>query len=456
MVNSDKNAKRMFLKSVFPQRSCLALTLLCVLTILLSGCATTQEAPQRKPPDARLGPVLNLLKVSIGPDKVRVVSGPSNLVHVLIASTALRQVLDIVVQPDGTIEQQVIRSNVSPSTLDGAFDAQGRLHVLMDAEHAVLEDGQWRTSISTAWQNAGINVQNPAFAHGAHNLIWIFSVLGNDMGAKPGRWVWRGSGGGYPAGGFVVYPWYEKTTKAVLVSDAAGRETQWNILDPQSERDTLIVNAASDASGNIHLVYASGYNLHLAGNTSFLDGLLGRHAAEVKLYYARLAIKDLQSAGSGKPDTPGAVKEIRPLGNISGVHQLDWHWTHPNCALAVDPVTGTAMLGNYWLVKGERWMEVKKSSPFPSLAMQIAAAGNDRFHAIAIGNIDARFGGREGIMYSMFANGEWSGPLWLSITGTASVFNPAVVGMSGVKSGNAFVAWATENGIVGRWIEPNQ
>ena len=64
------------------------------------------------------------------------------------------------------------------------------------------------------------------------------------------------------------------------------------------------------------------------------------------------------------------------------------------------------MLGNYWLVKGDRWIEVKESSPFPSRPMQIAAAGNDKFHAIAIGNIDARFGGREGIMYLTFSNGE--------------------------------------------------
>ena len=437
-------------------RSLVAPILGGTLTLLLAACGTPPIEPRLNPPEVRLGPVLELLKVNAAQDLVRVVSNAPDQVHVLIASKPLRQVLYIAVGPKGIIEQQLIRANVSPSTIDATFDGQGRLHVLIDSEHLVLENKAWRAAAPTVWQDAGVTVERPGFVHGAHQLLWTFTAFGKDMGATPGRRVWRGGGGGYPAGAFLIYPWNEQTRKAVVVADGAGGDIPWNVPDPQSKFDTSIIDAVADSAGTVHLVYATGYNVDLAGTFSFLSGLVTREAAELSLRYVRLDTKDLRSATPTTFEPPKQPDEVHLLRDIAGSRRLDWPYTHTRLPLAVDPVTGSALLGDRWFVKGDKWTALNlTTSAFPvgSPPEKIAAAGHDRFHAIAIANIDHRFMGRTGIEYSMLSKGEWSSPLWLSTAGTLSLMGPTVVDMASTGNGNAFVVWSTENGFVGRWVE---
>lgn len=448
----------MFLKPAFTVRYLAAFILGSALTIFMAGCETppAKPPPQLNPPEVRLGPVLDLLKVSTTQDIVRVVSSTSDQVHVLIASKALKQVIDITIGLNGMVEEQVVRSDCSPSTMDATLDGQGQLHILMDAEHWVLKDQKWRESAPTIWQEAGITVERPGFVHGAPQLVWTFTAFGKDIGSMPERRVWRGAGGGYPAGGFLIYPWHEQTRKAVLVVDGAGGASPWNVLDPQSPSDTLIVDAQSDAAGTIHLVYATGDNVDLADTVSLLSGVVTRKAGRFLLHYVRKQIKDLQTATPNPSNPLKKLDKVQLLRGITGSRQLDWPYTHTRLPLAVDPVTGSALIGDRWLVKGDHWTEVMNSSsvfPMGSPPEKISATENDNFDAITIGNIDQRFLGRTGIKYSRFSKGEWSAPLWLSVAGTLSLLDPPLVDMASTGNGNTFVVWSTAHGIVGRWVE---
>ena len=91
-----------------------------------------------------------MLSVPTSRDKVRVVAESGDQVRVLIASTELRQVLELVVRPAGVVQRRVVRAQASPWTIDAAFDSSGRFHALIDTEHLVLEDGEWRESERTS------------------------------------------------------------------------------------------------------------------------------------------------------------------------------------------------------------------------------------------------------------------------------------------------------------------
>lgn len=440
---------RAFPRAACALRGCLALAAMWVLLLVAAGCATAPAVPQGKPPGVRLGPVLDLAKFTTGEDRIQIVSGPADMVHVFIASAALRQVLEIRVRPYGPAEKQVVRSDVMPSSLDAAVDAGGRLHVLMDAEHLVWDGGQWRTA-DTVWRQTGIQAERPRFVRGNRDLAWTFTALGEQMGVTQGRWVWRASGGGYPAGGFLVYPWFEKARKAVLVADGEGKVRPWNVLDPHSKLDTAILDALFDDAGNVHVIGATGSNIHLLGDTSFLNEIAGRRAGrDIRYFYARVEAGNLRAAGSAAPGAPDQGKEVLQLIDITAQRPLDRPFP-----LAVDPMTGTVLLADRWLSRAGAWTELKSPSPFGyNPPLRSVSAGNDDFHVIAGGNIDARFAGRAGIQYAMFSKGEWSAPVWLGVAGTASLLQETRVGMARIGNGNAFVAWSTADGFVGRWIE---
>jgi len=449
----DGVRRRKLLKFVSMVRFFFALNLGCALALLLGGCATTAiEEPLRNPPDVRPGPLLDLLKAGTGQDAVRLLSSSAEQVHVLIASKTLKQVLDITVVPDRVLSQQVVRSDISAAAIDATIDEQGRIHLLIDSEHLVLAGKVWRASTSSFLQDAAVTIERPAFVQGGGPLVWTFTAFGKDIGAAPGRWVWRGGGGGYPAGAFLLFPWHEQTRKAILVAEGAGQAAPQNVIDPESPRDTLVIDAATDAAGHVHFVYAMEDNVDLAGTDSLLGGFLTRGAKNVSYDYGRVQARDLQPASANPPDSPERPHEVRLLRNVTGAHRLD-----ARLQIAVDQATGDVLLGHWWLVKGDHWINVNSTSPFFAHPgpVQVSAAGSDRFHGVAVGNIDHRFAGRSGIEYSMLSNGKWSSPLWLSRAGTLSALGTTVVGMVSTGNGNAFIAWSTDNGSVGRWVYCN-
>lgn len=163
-----------------------ALVLEVACTLFVLGCGSAPPAPPLMAPDVRLGPTLDLLRMATtGQDKVRLVAEGADRVHVLIASAALAQVFHVVVGPDGVAAPQVIRSNARPSKLDGTFDATGRLHALLDEEHLVLQDGRWRSSERSVWQDAGVKADRPSFVQGARDLVWTFAASGASMAQRP-------------------------------------------------------------------------------------------------------------------------------------------------------------------------------------------------------------------------------------------------------------------------------
>lgn len=240
----------------------------------------------------------------------------------------------------------------------------------------------------------------------------------------------------------------------MLVADGAAAERLWYVLDPKSEMGTLVIAAASNAAGTIHLVYATGYNVDLAGTNSLLQGFLTRGPGKVSLAYGRVATQDLLTAVPGSRERSPSDGQGQALRELVGSHRLEWEYTRTRLPLAVDPASGTVLLAHRWMLRGDDWINLDPAAPYPlgSPPEQIAAARNDRFHAVAVGNIDHRFMGRPGIAYSMLADGLWSAPLWLSLAGTLHPVAATALDMAGTRSGNAFFAWAAQDGFVGRWI----
>jgi hypothetical protein len=195
------------------------------------GCATTQDrelAMTAKPPDVCLGPVYELLKVKTSRDRVHVVLDRSGLGHVIVALTERKEIHHVVVGPEGVLEREIIRTCVSPWTIDAAFDATGLLHVLIDDEHLVKKDGLWRNLDRTPWKEACFEAAAPRFVPGAPDLIWAFPVEGTKVGS-PKRWDLIGFGSFIFA---MILPIYTSGSKLVVVSEADSNFTSWAVLDP--------------------------------------------------------------------------------------------------------------------------------------------------------------------------------------------------------------------------------
>ncbi|MHC4410474.1 MAG: hypothetical protein ACYS0F_15905, partial [Planctomycetota bacterium] len=72
---------------------------------VLGACAGEPREPDGSGPPARvrLGPVFDLLEKRTGRDKVRLLVGKSERVHVFVAADALDQALELLVNSDGSV-----------------------------------------------------------------------------------------------------------------------------------------------------------------------------------------------------------------------------------------------------------------------------------------------------------------------------------------------------------------
>lgn len=418
---------------------------LFALAAALLGCSTPSATPETSPtigrpparaPDVRVGPLIELLAVETSRDKVKVVAESADQVRVLVASTELQNVLELVVRPEGVVQRRVVVAQASPWGIDAAFDAAGRFHALIDTEHLVLEGGGWRASERTPWGAAEVTAMRPAFfVAGAPNLTWAFHVRGGDVGA-PGRLeIWAAGG----AAGAIMWPWFTHGKRAVVVAETSTGFGPWAVLEPQAKLDTRAEALAADAGGAVSVRYtASG------------GGLFG--GTQQRYAHIRAAV-----LGRGEAAIPGVfeaqVGKARYRGVTGGVAADSY-----SRALAADPESGLALIGLSWLQRGDDWIVGPLELPFkvrPSnLDVRVAAAGGDAFHAIvsaaAPGQKDSLFA-----WYLLLSEGAWSAPVPLGPTGVASFWGTGwdAYGIAGLPGGRAFVVWPTERGIVGRWVE---
>jgi len=417
------------------------------VSLFVAGCATTPvNGPVPTPPNIRLGPVLELLKILTARDKTRVILDNSGRGHVIIASTKLEEVHHIVVGPEGISEREVIRSAISPSSIDAAFDRAGSLHVLIDGEHLIMMEGVWQNSADTPWKKAGIEIREARFVPGAPDLIWAFTVKGEEVGA-PGRLDWYGIGG-YGAG--IIWPWHKHGEKLVVVPEANPACTTWTVLDPKDKLDVNNWQLAADARRNIQAVYDS-------TRTFFVNATEAR--------YVRFKVEECPPNGAAGTEAAPATKANRLLLAVSGQPiegQFGTLGLGNQVSLSVDPETGTAL----FVIAHDMSRLVREAVRDEAIGLPIgtyweprlAPAGRDRFHAVVIGksrNFWTWTAKGSPIYYLEFSDRAWSAPIEVGIADVSAywglIWNAIQIGSDGKN--RALVVWPIESGIVGRWIE---
>jgi hypothetical protein len=438
------------------RRAFALLVLGSALLCLLSGCAAppAPDFSSLKPPAVRLGPVLVILPVETGEDIVRTVPAPDGQLHVLIASAKLKQVLDVVVRDVEVAQPVVIRTNVSPASIDGAFDREGRLHVLIDLEHWIMEEGAWHVSDRTPWADAGLKARRAWFVRGGPELVWAFVLAGSDVDAPIRMEIW-GIGG---AGAGIIWPWFTRGVRTVLVEERAPECNVWNVLHQKGYSDTEPIGLAADLEGNIHVFYRGSY--------IFL-------AEDIRYYYARINARDLQPAALYSPSpamSRGAEIRLREVMGIplKGLATAPTYYIPQNFAL--NPETGMALIGMRFLIQGDKFTTAFET-PQPLLNIidnsRVAPAGKDSFHAVYLGDIQEAGASVE---YMMFSGLEWSAPLRLGFFQFSTIELPELLkqiftdytratsirreslDLVSAVNGRAFVTWPTAHGIVGRWV----
>jgi hypothetical protein len=397
-----------------------------MLLSLLSGCATTLK-PTLKPPKVSLGPVLNVLTAETGNNRVRLVPDPKGPVQALIAVSKHDRVVHITVREDGVSEPGIVLANVSPSRLDGAYDRNGRLHVLIDTSHMVLEDGTWRPAAHTPWEATGIAPSWAGFVPGAPALIWAFVVEGGDVGAALRMDIY--GFGGY--GGGIIWPWFTRGSRLVLAAEDSAHS--WNVFDLPGRFDSFPLALASDQLGNIHMLYYKS-----------LGGLL----KAMDLRYASLTVHDLAPDAARHPEGRElkVKNRVLKLQNISGSPfpkpQAQHRFAPGN--LAADPQSGIVLVGMDLLIQGGKYTdEIRGSSAQGgSMFTHTAPAGNNAFHATS------------GPRYRLLTGLEWSAPLQLGVAEVASFWGSpwGECDLASTGNGKAFATWPTPDGIMGRWI----
>lgn len=401
------------------------IALLASTSAMLSGCATDPPAPPPgPPPNVRLGPVLELLPSRTSDDRVVTLVDRDGRAHVIVAATKTHEVHHLIVSRDGLVSRERVASNTSPSTLSAATDATGKLHLLIDRRHLERAAGEWTQSSPTPWETHGIEAHASRFVKGAHGLVWAFTAEGQAVDAR-GRWDWYGFGG-YGAG--IIFPWHSASRKLVVVSEIAGSDPCWHVLDPQDNLDAVNATTAVDGTGSLHVVY---------------EASSAGMAASAQLRYARTSL-----IGPPPPAAPEEPTGNRKLCPFRG-DQIPWFATERagafQAASATDPSSGMVLVvrtgGESFAVRENKWT-YPVTLPVPRFWWpKLAPAGSDAFHLIARGD--------GSVWYALYARGAWTGPVTLGTAGTAF----GALDLAGAADGRAFAVWPTDTAIVGRWIE---
>lgn len=407
--------------------------LLLSLCLLLAGCASEPVVIQAgPPPDVEFGPVLELLPRATSNDQVETLVDASGRAHVIIAAKGTREIHHVTVAPDGAVQRELIGSGPSPWAVSAAFDAAGRLHVLLDEQHFVREASGWNSVESTPWSDAGLRALAPSLVQGPDGLLWSFTVNGKEIGSK-GRWEWFAIGG---AMGGLIFPWHSASLKRVFVPEAATAAPAWYVLDPQDNLDSQDAMPAVDAGGNLHVVY---------------DAYRGGIGATSQPRYARVELLPSNASADQTAATDTArARQLVPVPGKKIPFLADLQWTSLRQATsAVDPATGTLLIVparevSVALVQGNWLYPVQL--PLSSFWLPRAApAGGNAFHLVTMA--DNR------VWYLHYAAGAWSGPVELGATSFGPGDAWGALDIASDARRRAFVVWPTRAGFVGRWVD---
>lgn len=397
---------------------------------MLAGCATggPPAEPAAPPAAIGLGPVVTLLDDPPTTDSVRVVPARDGSVHVLVASNGPRIVREIVVSPSGEVQhRRTLLSDVSVSSLDAAFDRQGRLHALVDREHLVFEQGAWRKSTRTPWEGFESKPTAARFVANAPDLVWSFAIDGREIGAS-GRWEIYGFGG-YGAG--IIWPWFTRGSRAVFAADSPSGFGPWIVIDPEGSMDTWIIDATADEAGNVYVAY-----------TTSRGGMVPASGR----YYVKLGAEVLAGRDGVEWTRPGVQASLPALRAVKGIP-----------------------LGAEAVVRGESAYR-PNYVPYPphffggavNGGLRMSTSVSQRPRALVVAEAHDKWLGRGfPIQYVEFDDFRWSSPIEVGLAdrGNRAIFGGSIwraYDLATTDNERTFVVWPTAKGIVGRWIDPRR
>lgn len=442
---------------------------LYILPLTIFGCQSISVLPiedviTQGMPYIHAGPLHVLLKMPTGVDKVKVLVDNTGLAHIFIASVRTNEVHYVVLGPDGVIERELIKCKVETLNLDAAFDRSGHLHVLIGDEHLAKQDGSWVAVERTPWKELGLTIKRPGFVSGARDMTWAFLIGGQEVGT-PGRWDWFGIAGGYPPLG-LIWPWHTQADKLMIVPEMAPTYTMWMVLEPESSLDTDFWTFGSDGQGAIHVAYAQSRAM------PFLPPV-------TEVSHAKFVIEpDRTAPPTVSSDVTAPLRERRQLQAIPGGRAIGYNnkptFIYPPVSIAIDPDSGATLVvrrsGGFeeffqlreagprgFLVRDEEWSAAIPMAVSNVMKTSVAPSGNDRFHAVVVGEPSNFWtGGDNPIYYLNLTSNVWTPPVTLGLANNSHwIFKSLVNSVDVTSNGSrrAVVVWPTNEGIVGRWIE---
>jgi hypothetical protein len=412
-----------------------------LLPLLLTACVATPPRPAGEPPAVELGQVIRLLEVPTSSEKVRALIDDAGFVHVLIASPHDRTLRRLVVDAAGAIPlAEVIRSDVNPASLDAAFDAAGRLHVLADTLHLVRDPaGQW-SEAATPWAAAGLEAGTARFVAGGATggpLLYAFDVKGKALGA-PARWDFYGIGG---YGGGIIWPWRTRGSRLAVVAEDGGRYDAWSVVDLDDNEDVADWSAVASPDGRVHVVYDAQRSV-LA-----LQSL------------ARYACIEPASADDASRWREIAGRRVRSVDGTDMAVAPGQPGIGPAAALGFNPSTNELLLVRPH--DGGRVLRDGAWGPDALLPLELAfdprltprVAGG--FDVVVIGGRTESPSGHESpVLYLQFRDGGWSAPVEVGGAKVDSFFGSVWDAVQIASDGEQrlFVTWPVRHGIEGRWV----
>lgn len=424
-----------------------------VLVFILGGCvsapSTTPRSVEGEVPKIELGPLIKILEGRTIDDSIHVVVDQGGTAHVLIASHGLSKTLELIIRGDSVIDRRVVQAGGKPSSVDAAYDRQGRLHALVATEHYIFSKDRWEKTAETPWDKACISVESAHFVPGAPDLVWTFQVSGSDVGS-PIRFEIRGAGSGSYG---LIWPWLSRGIRTALVSDTGEGYGPWVVMEPYGKNDTSLADAASDDRGNVSILYR---------NPSYKGGLL----TGLKSRYANIPVQMLRDSRprTGKyVDTQcGSTLIIPAEGSDLPFYNTDM--------LAIDPESSTAIIKmcppstenkscSSWLNSGAGWHS-PVTMPVTGMARAMPG-GNNSFDAVVAGGPLLSLVKKDfPIVFLHFEKGRWSAPVDLGMAHPGSSWNTGPfwgdiwhkISIAESSAGSAFIAWPTKDSIVGCWV----
>lgn len=412
----------------------------------VAGCAMPPVPPPAPTAADRFkaGETIELLRVPTVRERVAVVTDAQGRAHVLVASTKLREVWHLVVDAQGVQARHLVRRDFSPDAVDAAFDREGRLHALTDADAWVLEDGEWRAEASP-WQRAGLQATAPRFVPGTPDLVWAFHVDGRALGSQA-RVDWWGFGG---YGAALLWPWPTTGKRAVIVARSGGSAAPWLAIEPDGKADTLHISAGSDRLGNLYVLYEkSSGGLMAPGSACNFFGLrVAAHTLLASPPPAAAASAASSAARSVLAVAGLPVAQLEPRGNCAdGVH-----------AVAVDPDDGHVWFAQRRWLEGPQWQPTAPMPVASGWPGGLSAGGAGSFHVLRIGPSPNEWvGGRHPVYYLRWTvAGGWAAPLQVGVADVDSFWGYVwrAVAIAAAGPDRAFMVWPTPEGISGRWVE---